>query len=70
MTLQELAEKVVAMRRAQRSYCRTPSLENLVTAKELERHVDAVLREVLDPQPNLFDPPPAKAAHRARGTTP
>jgi hypothetical protein len=53
MTVEELARKVLKMRRAQKEYFRTRSSAVLEESKRLEKQVDQVVDEVLT-QPRLF----------------
>lgn len=54
MKVEQLAELVRQMRDAQRNYFSERSPQWLSTAKELERRVDAAVKEVLDSQMKLF----------------
>ena len=54
MKLDELAQLVLQMRNAQRTYFRERSPQALSVSKELERRIDRVVADVLDKQPKLF----------------
>jgi hypothetical protein len=54
VTAAELADLVARMRRAQRTYFKVRTSENLSRAKQLEREVDAALETHFARQPSLF----------------
>lgn len=55
MTIRQFASLVAEMRNAQREFYRTRSATSLEIAKRLERRVDETLRDLISPQPTLFD---------------
>ena len=55
ITIEDLARKVKEMRQAQRNYFKTRALKYLDRSKEMEREVDGITEEILNPQISLFD---------------
>ncbi len=54
MTLEDLAKLVKRMRAVQKRYFRERSAQLLNMSKQLEKAVDAAVKEVLDDQEELF----------------
>lgn len=52
--LVDFARLVSEMRRVQRNFFRTRDYTLVERAKQLERQVDEVVREILEEQPKLF----------------
>lgn len=55
ITIEDLARKVKEMRQAQRNYFKTRAPKYLDRSKEMEREVDGITEEILNPQISLFD---------------
>lgn len=64
MDLQDLARLVQAMRGHQKDFFRTRSQSSLELSRDREKAVDAAVKEILNPQPGLFDRPPERVAGR------
>lgn len=56
MTVEELAAKVLEVRRLQKAYFKYRCQENLTKSKAAEAELDKLCEEIANPKPTLFDP--------------